>query len=116
MSLRPPRSLARRLATETPQSALDYELAQEMASTLGRLGRELETTIAALAAFDTQAAEPAGADRGARAVLVRNAARALWHFVVQRESLGLRDTARVLREYRVPNEVRVRMGAFPPES
>jgi hypothetical protein len=110
MSLRPPQPLARRLRDETPQTALDYEIAQEMASALGRLGRDLEAALAALAAFDANPAEPTDAERrSARIVLVRNAARALWYFVVQRESIGLRDTARLLRDYRVPNEVRDRM-------
>jgi hypothetical protein len=114
MSLQPPQRLASRLAEQTPQTALDYEIAQEMASALGRLGRDLEATLAALAAFDAEPTDlPAADRRSARIALVRTAAQALWHFVVQRESIGLRDTVRVLRDYRVPNEVRDRMGAFP---
>jgi hypothetical protein len=100
----------------TPQDALEYELAQEKAFTLGRLGRKLEAALAALSAFDTAVVEvPAdGPERHAqRAALVSEAGVALWHFVVQREALGLRDSGRVLRDYGVPNEVRDRMGAFP---
>jgi hypothetical protein len=38
------------------------------------------------------------------------AGEALWYFVVQREVLGLRDSDAVMRELRVPREVRLRMG------
>jgi hypothetical protein len=88
--------------------ALDYERAQEQAAALGRMGRALEQTLAALTAFDAGAGEP----RAARAALVRQAGDALWNFIVQREACGLRDTRQVMRDYRVPAEVQVRMGAF----
>jgi hypothetical protein len=113
MTLRPPRS---RLPdwSKAPITALDYELAQEKASALGRLGRALEQALAALAAFD---ADPSPADaterRRQRSALVAAAGRALWHFIVQREACGLRDSPVIMREYRVPSEVRDRMGAFP---
>ena len=109
MTLKPP-SLGAKLASgRAPADALEYELAGEMASTLGRLGRRLEETLAALRAFDAQP----GADRSGRTALVAEAGLALWHFVVQREALGLRDSARVMRDYAVPGEVRARMGLFP---
>ena len=38
--------------TDNPAAALDYEIAQEKASTLGRLGRALEAALAALREFD----------------------------------------------------------------
>ena len=38
---------------------------------------------------------------------------ALWCFIIQREACGLRDQATVIRQYRVPAEVRNRMGVFP---
>jgi hypothetical protein len=49
MTLRPPQGHARKM----PAVALDYEIAQEQASALGRLGRALETALAALAEHDT---------------------------------------------------------------
>ena len=52
--------------------------------------------------------------RAERAALVATAADALWQFVVQREACGLRDTAMVVRMYRVPREVHDRMGAITP--
>jgi hypothetical protein len=92
--------------------ALDYEIAQEQASALGRSGRALETALAALAESDRVEHTADAAHRAARARLVQNAADAPWCFMVQRESVGLRDPRPVLREYRVPVEVRNRMGVF----
>jgi hypothetical protein len=98
-----------------PVDAFDYEVAQEMAGALGRLGRALERTLQALAEFD--AARPVGLSltgeaRDRRQQHVREASRALWHFMVQREACGLRDTRQVLRDYSVPTEVRDRMGVY----
>lgn len=112
MSFRPPKPSAP-IWSKAPVSALDYELAQEKASALGRLGRALERALAALAAFDAERAE-AGAEEPRRDALVAEAGTALWYFIVQREACGLRDSRSVLRDYRVPAEVRDRMGAFPP--
>jgi hypothetical protein len=102
-------------------SAVDLlaeEFAQERASALGRLGRALEAALAALARFDAEErceTSPAQ-NRQARASLVAEASVALWHFIIQREACGLRDTRHVLRDYRVPPEVAARMGALtaPP--
>jgi hypothetical protein len=94
-------------------TGLEYELAREQALTLGRVGRQLEAALAALAAFDAQRSHapiPATEDRGRRAELVGAAGMALWHFIVQREACGLRDSRQVMRDYRVPGEVMARMG------
>lgn len=104
MNLRPPGAFAR---TE-PVVALDYEIAQERASALGRLGRALEAALAALAEYDNDGA----ASAATRARLVQDASDALWCFMVQRESCGLRDPRPVLRHYGVPADVYARMGAF----
>ncbi|MBV8848960.1 MAG: hypothetical protein JOZ16_05185 [Methylobacteriaceae bacterium] len=84
--------------------ALQYELVQEKASALGRLGRRLEGALAALAAC------PRTADRDIRDGLVAQAGYALWLFVVQSEACGLNDSMRMMRAYGVPREVYVRMG------
>jgi hypothetical protein len=104
MTLRPPRGNSR----TPPVAALDYEIAHEQASALGRLGRALELALAALAAHDR---EPASRDGAPRARLVQDAGDALWYFIVQREACGLRDPRAVFRDYRVPPEVQNRMGA-----
>ena len=104
------------MRAENPAAALDYEIAREKASALGRLGRRLEAALAALAAFDAQAdAEVIGSRerRERRDALVAAAGEVLWSFIVQREACGLRDSARAMRDYGVPAEVRLRMGIFP---
>jgi hypothetical protein len=109
MTLRPPSaSSSSRLARI---AALDYEIAQEQVTALGRLGRALEAALAALAAYDA-GRQASGAPDSARAKLVAEASDALWCFMVQREAVGLRDPRPVLRAYRVPVEVHNRMGAF----
>jgi hypothetical protein len=113
MTLRPAPGSARRVVV-----ALDYEIAQEQASALGRLGRALEAALAALAAYDGVAPYDQGAGGPApdpegpktRTKLVQEASHALWCFIVQRESCGLRDPRPVIRDYRVPAEVQNRMG------
>jgi len=75
--------------------ALDYEIAQEQASALGRLGRALEAALATLSDYEVQ-----------------DAGHALWCFMVQRECCGLRDPRPVIRDYRIPQEVQNRMGVF----
>jgi hypothetical protein len=94
-----------------PVAALDYEIVQEQASALGRLGRALETALAALSDYDSAGAAPAVPD-AARAELVAAASEALWYFMVQREACGLRDQQPIIRAYRVPAEVHARMGVF----
>ena len=105
----------RRNLFDTPADLLDYEFGQEKASALGRLGRALEAAIAALAEFDGN--NPRGtisaAGKHERAELISQASVALWHFIVQREACGLRDMRQVMRDYRVPEEVAARMGAWP---
>jgi hypothetical protein len=110
-----PRPLLAELV-ENPAAALDYEIAREKASALGRLGRRLEAALAAIVAFDAAAEvdpAPAAPRHQGRAALVAEAGHVLWSFIVQREACGLRDSARVMRDYGVPEEVRVRMGILP---
>jgi hypothetical protein len=113
MTLRLPGKPSSDLWRKSPAGVLDYEIAQETASALGRHGRALEAALKALAEFDAADAQHETQDRTARAALVAAAAQALWHFIVQREACGLRDAGMVVRMYRVPAEVQHRMGAFP---
>src|SRR5580692_11704677 len=87
-------------------ATLEYEIAQERASALGRLGRRLEAALAALAACPPTATS----DQKIRDSLVEQAGYALWLFVVQREACGLSASAQVLQDYGVPNEVYAHMG------
>jgi hypothetical protein len=94
-----------------PVDVLNYEIAQEKAVALGRMGRALEEALARLREFD--AAHPcSGAPTSAqqaRRTLVTEAGYALWMFVVQREACGLRDSRTLLRDYNVPGDVQQRM-------
>jgi plasmid stabilization system protein ParE len=109
MTLRPPRLNSRKAL----ENVLDYEIAQEQASALGRLGRALEAALAALSNHDGRGGDArnqpaAGLERER---LLRDASAALWCFVVQREACGLRDQKTIMRDYGVPREVQNRMGA-----
>src|SRR5713226_3990909 len=85
-------------------ATLEYEIAQERAAALGRLGRRLEAALAALASY------PATSERTIRDSLVEEAGYALWLFIVQREACGLNDSSHVMQTYGVPSEVYARMG------
>jgi hypothetical protein len=104
MTFRPPQGSSR----SGHVVALDYEIAQEQASALGRLGRGLEAALAALSVHEAK--HPEGDAERAR--LVQDASDALWLFMVQHEACGLRDPRPVLRDYRVPAEVYARIGIF----
>lgn len=100
-SLRLPQSLLRRLGADTGEAALRYELVEEQAATLGRVGRKAEAALAALRAHEGEG----------RAEVLKAACDAVWCFLVQREVMGLRDRARIVADYDIPREVMVRLGA-----
>jgi hypothetical protein len=100
-SLRMPQSLSKRLGIETGEAVLRYELLEEQAHALGRMGRRVEVALAALS--DHQ-----GEGRGE---VLKVAADAVWCFLVQREVMGLRDRAAVIAQYGIPREVLNRIGA-----
>ena len=91
---------------------LQYEIAEERASALARLGQRLEDALTALAACPPAA----NSDRKIRNRLVEQAGYALWMFVVQREACGLNKIDHVIQIYRVPKEVVARMGPLPKAS
>jgi hypothetical protein len=95
-----------------PADVLDYEIVQEQAAALGRMGRELESALARLAEFDAAHPRPRAAAslQQLRRALVMEAGHALWMLVVQREACGLRDSRAVMRDYQVPDEVQRHMG------
>ena len=98
-----------------PVDVLNYEIVQEQAAALGRLGRSREAALADLREFDAThpCSEASPEERQTRRTLVAAAGHALWMFVVQRESCGLRDSRTVMRDYKVPAEVQEQMGVFP---
>jgi hypothetical protein len=92
---------------------LQYEIVQEKAATLSRIGKRLEAALAALAAFDAAGGDAEDTDEGRRDELVAAAGEALWYYVIQREVCGLRDGEAVMRQLGIPREVRLRMGYVP---
>jgi hypothetical protein len=100
-SLRLPQSFARRLGVETGEAVLRHELLEEQAAALGRTGRKAEAALAALWAHQGEG----------RAEVLKAASDAVWCFLVQREVMGLRDRAQIVRDYDIPREVMVRLGA-----
>lgn len=108
MSLLPPDLIAARALRDTGLNILENEMLAEKASSLGHHGRLVEKAMEALRAFD--AAPVRGSDE-ARLDLVRDAAKKVWAFFVQRELCGLRDQKDMIRFYGIPGEVLVRLGA-----
>jgi hypothetical protein len=87
--------------------SVQAEIAQEKAAALGRIATRLRDALARLAELDATPGDPAPAERQR---LVAAAGEALWYYVVQREACGIRDVESVLRDYRVPRDVYLRMG------
>ncbi|RTM06185.1 MAG: hypothetical protein EKK33_32900 [Bradyrhizobiaceae bacterium] len=98
-----------------PVDILHYEIVQEQASALGRMGRTLEQALTRLREFDAAHAlsELPASQQQTRRKLVLEAGQALWMFVVQREATGLRDSRHIMRTYNVPGEVQRCMGLAP---
>lgn len=101
-----PRGRASQRQADTVDTALAHEILAEQASSLGRAGRAVAASLAALSAFE------GGADE--RAVLVQTAADAVFGYFVQRELCGLRRHDDAIRDYGIPREVIVRVGAAAP--
>jgi hypothetical protein len=83
--------------------SIENEVMGEKAYSLGYHGKQVETTIAALNAFEGPAE--------ARLLLVKAAARAVWKYFVQREACGMRNHKDAIQLYGIPGEVLVRLGA-----
>ncbi|MDW6022292.1 DUF6665 family protein [Mesorhizobium sp. BAC0120] len=103
MALRPPTLLATPSSRHGGVNPLEVEIAAEMASTLGRAGEKVERSLARL-----RAQEPGAPDRVA---LLKEATEAVYAYFIQRELCGMRRHHDVIREYAIPNEVLVRLGA-----
>jgi hypothetical protein len=96
-------SLSRRLGVDAGEAAFRQEILEEQALSLGRAGRRVEAALGALREHQ--------GDAEARLGLVRDAADAVWCFLVQREVIGLRDRDQVIALYAIPREVLARLGA-----
>ncbi len=84
---------------------VEHVLKTDAAYTLGRAGKRLQVTLAALRALD---ARPNPSNDRAR--VLDAAAHALWCYVVQREMLHLTDRKVINQTFDVPLEVWNTMG------
>ncbi len=86
---------------------VEREIAEEIANTLGRIGRKLKTrhreAWEALAAWEG-CPESAGKKRLEKALsaAMDEAERARYHLIVQREAMGLRDQREVEKKFPLP--------------
>jgi hypothetical protein len=108
LSLRLPADFSlRRLSSgrglDAAEAALAHEIVAEQASSLGRAGRQVAASLAALSAYD--------GDAGGRIPLIQAAADAVFGYFVQRELCGFRRHDDAIRDYAIPREVLVRVGA-----
>jgi len=103
MSTRTPLGLIHSPAREGALTDLAAEMMSEQASNLGRMGRNVERTLADLAAASPET-RPARLDAAADAV---------WRYFIQREVAGVRNHAPAIADYRIPGAVLARLGARP---
>lgn len=87
--------------------ALQYEIMQETAQALGRIGGRLEEALAALRRHD----EMPGSNQD-RDELVQAAADRAFALFIQRDYLGLRTDHHLKSTYDIPREVMLRIGVM----
>lgn len=92
------------LALLTGRESVDAEIAAEKAAALGRAGRRLETAMTAF-----RAAAP-GMERRLAAYA---AAEAVQAYFIQRELMGQRSHAEIIRQHDIPQEILGKIGAKP---
>ena len=83
---------------------IDEDILGEKAATLSRLTRAFEAQIAHYHAVSTSL------DQEERRAELEKLADRLWPFLICREAIGLKDTERLFRDYRIPPAVRAYMG------
>jgi hypothetical protein len=103
MSLRLPGQNPLPASGQTGVDVLDYELMAEKAASLGRAGYYAEQYLRRLREYEGDAEE--------RVILLKKTAEAVYAWFIQRELCGLRRHDSLIREYAIPKEVLVRLGA-----
>lgn len=106
MSLRPPSQYSNSAiggTTGTAYDALQHELMAEKAAALGSAGDKAERALAALKAWQGDAA--------GRDLLLKAAAAAVHQWFIHRELCGMRRHDGVIKALDIPREVLVRLGA-----
>jgi hypothetical protein len=96
---------------------IEQELLAEKAAALGVANDRLTAALAALAAAEGAVADAPAEERPAlharRRELRAVAAERLWFLLVQREAIGIYQHEAMLREQRIPPEVRLLAGPRP---
>ena len=82
-----------------PLGVIELELEGERASALGEAGRKLEAALADLALGETE-------------YRIDEAAMAAWQYMILRESVRMFDHEAAFDVYRVPRQVRARIGVM----
>ncbi|GAA2842502.1 hypothetical protein EDC40_102459 [Aminobacter aminovorans] len=100
-SVRPPSILSNR--SEQTLNVLEYEFLAEKAAALGRAGERVGEALGKLNLHQGDAEQ--------RRALVKAAADAVYVYFIQRELCGLRKHDDAIRDYAIPREVLVRLGA-----
>jgi len=103
MSLRLPGQNSSPAPGQTGVDVLDYELMSEKAASLGRAGYYAEQYLRRLHEYEGGAEE--------RVVLLKKTVEAVYAWFIQRELCGLKRHDSLIREYSIPKEVLVRLGA-----
>jgi hypothetical protein len=91
---------------------LHAALSAEAAGSLIHTARRVRDALDALRTFDAEvSAETRLPDDRKRSYLIDTAADLFLGYIVQREAIGLNDAEYMRREYQVPQEVWLRLGA-----
>jgi hypothetical protein len=101
-SLRDSLDLIRVVRPEAGTTALEHEIAAERASSIGAAEQKVVRALSAL--------KDASGDGGAQLSAAREA---VWGYFVQRELIGFRRHADVIRDLAIPAEVLAGLGAIP---
>ena len=104
MAVRAPKNLASRVQEAEAKSPLEAEIAAEQASALGRSGQRVSQALAAY----RQALETGNYETERDRAVETG-----YGFLIQREFLGLRDRAAIIRDYDIPREIISRLGTSP---
>jgi len=84
-------------------SAIEAQLQEERAVTLGKAGKEMELALAEV---------ESGVPGVTEDELLDEAGKRVWYYLITRESCGMYDHAAALDIYKVPNRVRARVGVM----
>lgn len=91
--------------------AFEYEVMQEVASAIGRIGKQLEASLAALRRHDETERPNTN-----REELLWDAAEKAMALMIQREAFGMRSSSDLQKFYAIPREVMIRIGAQRPKA